>query len=652
MRFQGAGGKLAEIQFDGSLLNIQNGVGGAIDKIALNGNVGIGTASPQAMLHVASTAPVIRLQNTSYEDTDGAFYGWLGGYDKSGDEIWWLGEGSSTGKSIGFHTNRDGYNLTLFNKGQGITIDGSGNVGIGTANPTEKLHVNGVLRAEELQVNSGFQLGGDAAYENVKFQAGTTLSGYNGALEILPVTMPGMGIARQATYFKSATHSTGGTQHDVIVDGSIGVGTANPLAKLHVQSNSGPFMRLSINSSNYLYSGIDSSGLYFEQVASSAAKSRMRLQTRNANQGAYTQFIIDGANQSFHFLNGNFGIGTDNPSNEQGWSRVLDVRGGASTKILATNSDATYKTGLFTDVSWHGGGGFVGTESNHTLHLLAGYVPRVSILTNGHVGIGTSNPSNVQNWSRVLDVRGGASTKILATNSDATYKTGLFTDVSWHGGGGFVGTESNHTLHLLAGYVPRVSILTDGNIGIGTNSPSNTQGHDRVLDVRGTSNTKILATNSDATYKTGLFTSTTLYGGGGFVGTESNHALHLLAGYSPRVSIFTDGNVGIGTTAPSNEQGWNRVLDVRGANHTKILATNSDASYKTGLFTHVSWHGGGGFVGTESNHNLHLLTGYIPRLSILTNGNVGIGTTNPQAMLAVNGPVHGERDQGYDFRME
>ena len=56
MRFQGTGGKLAEIQFDGSLLHIQNGTGGDIDKIALKGNVGVGTASPASRFHIHSTS--------------------------------------------------------------------------------------------------------------------------------------------------------------------------------------------------------------------------------------------------------------------------------------------------------------------------------------------------------------------------------------------------------------------------------------------------------------------------------------------------------------------------------------------------------------------------------------------------------------------
>ncbi len=117
------------------------------------GNIGIGTTSPSSKLHVAGDGAIIKLQNTSYEDTNDSFYGWIGGYDKSGDEIWWLGEGSSNKKILGLYTNRDGYDLNLFNKGKGITIKNSGNIGIGTTTPGSKLAVNGKIHAKEVKID-------------------------------------------------------------------------------------------------------------------------------------------------------------------------------------------------------------------------------------------------------------------------------------------------------------------------------------------------------------------------------------------------------------------------------------------------------------------------------------------------------------------
>ncbi|AXT61817.1 hypothetical protein D1816_16125 [Aquimarina sp. AD10] len=109
-------------------------------------------------------------------------------------------------------------------------------------------------------------------------------------------------------------------------------------------------------------------------------------------------------------------------------------------------------------------------------------------------------------------------------------------------------------------------------------------------------------------------------------------------------SINNKGNVGIGTKTPSNAQGWHGALDVRGASHSKILATSNIAGVKTGIFSHgANWKGVVGRLGTESNHDLRLMAGYgKDQITIKTNGNVGIGTTIPDARLAVKGSIHAE----------
>ncbi|MFW0736592.1 tail fiber protein [Flavobacterium sp. T12S277] len=112
---------------------------------------------------------------------------------------------------------------------------------------------------------------------------------------------------------------------------------------------------------------------------------------------------------------------------------------------------------------------------------------------------------------------------------------------------------------------------------------------------------------------------------------------------SIKMAINVNGDVGIGTTTPSNLQGWGKVLDVAGTDHSKILATSTSGLYRVGIFSHnESWYGGGGFVGTESNHPLHFITNYNAKMSILTNGNVGIGTTKPDSKLTVAGNIHAQ----------
>ncbi|URC13521.1 tail fiber protein [Flavobacterium sp. B183] len=108
------------------------------------------------------------------------------------------------------------------------------------------------------------------------------------------------------------------------------------------------------------------------------------------------------------------------------------------------------------------------------------------------------------------------------------------------------------------------------------------------------------------------------------------------------MTLVGNGNVGIGTSTPSNVQGWGRVFDVAGVDNSKILATSRNGLSRVGIFSHNDWYGGGGFVGTESNHSLHLITNYNVKMSILTNGNVGVGTVNPDSKLTVAGNIHAQ----------
>lgn len=100
------------------------------------------------------------------------------------------------------------------------------------------------------------------------------------------------------------------------------------------------------------------------------------------------------------------------------------------------------------------------------------------------------------------------------------------------------------------------------------------------------------------------------------------------------------GNVGIGTTSVENIEGWDRVLQVQGIGHAKgIVATNS---VQSGLWSHEQGFYGapsGGMVGTSTNHPFSIITNRSSKLTILPNGNTGIGTTTPLAKLTVEGNI-------------
>lgn len=112
-------------------------------------------------------------------------------------------------------------------------------------------------------------------------------------------------------------------------------------------------------------------------------------------------------------------------------------------------------------------------------------------------------------------------------------------------------------------------------------------------------------------------------------------------GYNQRLYIQANGNVGIGTTAPSGKL----EISHTGSESALILRRN-DASYSNGI---IKWQDSAGnteaAIGTYQNSAdttgaLEFFTGGslgTTKMSILGSGNVGIGTTNPIYKLDVKG---------------
>lgn len=652
------------------------------------GNVGIGTANPGAKLEViaANTFASIR------SNASNAFTYLSIGRTASDFEVGVSGGSNQffTGTAAGDGVIKAGtgkIHLGFGAAAPSITIDTSNNVGIGTVNPSYKLHIvasSAIVSSNILRLdggNTGFNGANDAdtafsiMFDACAYKLSTTVVQRNGAeIQMLKFGSWNEAAGGVGTKGSLVFKTNNGTidspdlseRMRIQYNGNIGIGNNSPVAKLDIrQTSASTALKVFTN---------DTSTAYIAQFIG-----------YDNTLGDTTRMVVQAG--------GNVGIGTTTPAG------LLDVRAAtAGGKIILGTYDYNYHiriesgdqlnfyNGASPNPGYinYGGGATVLSQNLHVEKATGGTTGLVRIKSDGNVGIGTTSPTNklhiyssanepvfVQGTTAGTWMNLQSSTSNLwslgadGTNGFAVYNrtTNAYSLMVRNNGNVGIGniTTSNNKLHVdgsvsigssynVAG--PTNGLVVEGSVGIGINSPVD------LLTVQG--NININYNSSSANYVRRTFATQHASGnrganlwfgmvdGGGMMGMQVINAASSVSPYNSQYITFTTheggvdidermrissrGNVGIGTTSPSS----------------KLHISNSAAATRITITDDVV-NGRSGYI--ESNYSDALVIGttsgvrsikFAPdnstamTIAVGTN-NVGIGTTNPSAKLDING---------------
>jgi hypothetical protein len=430
-----------------------------------SGNVGIGTTSPSEKLEVAGKAIIRRTGSaTMHSDTDlliadstatgsTAAVQILGGSAGFSNIQFSDTDGYSQGAIMYGHSGD--YMLFKSNASEKMRITSTGNVGIGTTSPSEKLHVEGDIRLLDELIFGEYSTTTDrltnqsyaltmAHSTALNFKVGTTSVFNVYGTQIRPQVNNTVDFGHSGFRWKRGYFAGN------LIANSIGIGTDFPSDELTIEAES-PTIRLKdISSSNYAEFYVNDFDTYLDSAGRTFIQS-----------GGSTNVTVTSA--------GNVGIGTTTPSTP------LHINADAPTIRLqdATSGDNHYLTG---------NNGELRVQSSGYITMRPGAAVSTTFLANGNVGIGTTSPSSplhIKFNSTSTTFPTGAGDFLKVENTNTTVDT--HSSISLRSGTAdsfistvYKGINIGDLVFNLdnGGVAEKMRILANGNVGIGTDSPS------------------------------------------------------------------------------------------------------------------------------------------------------------------------------------
>ena len=547
----------------------------------------------------------------------------------------------------------DGRSVNLSNV---LYVNGSsGNVGIGTAEPSAPLEINsssndvlevsssddhariainalGATNIASLKLRSG---GTDRFTIGINENAGNSendLHIYGGAgLSDLMTIQSSGSVGINTTEPQYALQVKGGVNLSNAVyvknNGNVGIGTSAPQSTLEIWGTGGE----NTNPLTIRNSAASEDEILLVEVQNGAGRLILRDSSNNNNvdiraDTSETVFNEVGAAQ-------NFRVESDNDDHNFLASGALDM------VAVGTNVPNAKLT--------------VENTTGDLLNILHGSTSRMFIGGSGNVGIGTASPAKKLvvigsvNISNALNVSGTLQAARFV--GDGSLLTGVTGAVTAGSKGNF--SDLNVSKRLVANGILYVN---GSRVGIGTSSPGSSLQIEDVNSPLTAIRTTVGGTTGSsgaihAAYRSGAVITDgfgpvltfDIAGGGaapaeiaGIGGlrsgadTTGDLVFFTNAARNERMRILTGGSVGIGNTIP------NATLEVSGTGNfsgtLQAMRFVGDGSLLTGITADS--------IGAGANGNFTYLN--VSKTAIFANGNVGIGQTKPSSKLEVRGTMN------------